>query len=720
VYDCRGLWTVTVTVTVVRVLGAGVAAGLLLSLSDLARVVARYGANLSLGADAVIVPVGVAAALTLVAALLALVAGGWVALANRLAGGLLRALPLAARMVGGVLGALPLAAAVALLNRNVLAKAPLAYAALVAVTLAGLAALLALRCPAAGAVPRWTRRAAPFAALSLAAAAAQADATLFVGLYPEQHRTLALVAALSAVWLCLELGASLRARRPASGRPLLALAGLSLGGLLWAALFALPAEAVTQNARFLTRQAAPLGGQALYLLGHLTDRDGDGVPALLGAGDCDNGDASVHPGAREVPDNGVDDDCLGGDLDEAARDLWRARMETPPPVPVTRPARHLVWISMDALRFDRFEGPAARRPDGSDLVPNLRRLAQRGVVFRRMYTPYPSTILSLYGVVASRWPSQVRTAPYYQFDVPAPDPAPTVAALLGPAGFRTGGFWFHHILAPEHGIGRGFEVGWVESATSGVVNTMVSGPETVDRALDWVRTQPPEARLFLWVHLYDPHEPYLPHPELPFGDSDEARYDAEVAAADAQLGRLVAGLEAGGVLADAAVWFFADHGEEFGDHGGRYHATSLYDELARVPALTLMPGLAPGVIDRPLSLLDVAPTSLVQVGAGDLTPATFQGASLLPLLRGAQTAPRPVFLECFRKDGAVLRGVVDGPWKLVHWRDDHFFELYHLERDPAERRNVFDLLPREAAALERLLGAWVALALWSGDAHQAE
>lgn len=697
-------------VLVLRTIGVGVAAGLLLGLADFLRLLGPHAANLAIGQDAVVVPVGVFAALTLVAAILGSAAVGWVAGTRRLAGLLSRRWPgWAARALGGLLGALPLAALLALLNRVVLAKAPAAWVALVVAALLGGGGLLAVRFPAGGGTPAWARRLAPVVALALAAAAVQADATLYVGLYPDQHRSLALVALLAAVWFAWELAA--RLRRPGR-RPLLALVGVGLAGLLWGTLFALPADAVTQNARFLTRQAAPLTGQALALLGPATDRDGDGVPALFGAGDCDNGDPTVHPGAREVPGNGVDDDCLGGDLDAAARALYRTRMEARSPgARLPRPARHLVWVSMDALRWDRFEGPAARRPDGSDLVPNLRRLAERGVLFRRMYTVYPSTILGLYGVVTSRWPSQVVLAPYYQFQVPAHDPAPTLATILSTAGFRTGGFWFHHIFAPQFGIGRGFRTSWVAGSTPDVVNETVSGPETVDRALAWVAAQPRDARLFLWVHLYDPHEPYLPHPELPFGDSEEALYAAEIAAADAQLGRLLAGLEERGVLADAALWFFADHGEEFGEHGGRYHATSLYEELTHVPALVVAPGVAPGEVDQPLSLLDVAPTSLALVGAADRTPPTFQGASLAPLLGGTPGPPRPVFLECFRKDGAVLRGVVDGPWKLVHWRDEHFFELYHLERDPAERLNVFDLLPGPGEALSRLLGAWVALAL---------
>lgn len=690
----------------VRLAGAGAGAGLLLAALDIGRVWIGHGPALSLGNDAVVVTLGVVGALTVTTTAFALALGAWVAIANAVG----RRLP-APRAMAALGGAVPVAAAVALLNGVVLEKAAPAWAVLVALALGGGALFLAVRAPATGSSPGWARGASGALALVLAVGLTHADATLYVNLYPNQHRTLALLAAVAAIAFASGLPGT-APDAPARGRPVPAVALLALAGLAGAALFAFAPADVTQNARYLTRQAAPLTSHALALLGTLSDWDRDGVPALLGAGDCDNGDPAVHPGAREVPDNGVDDDCLGGDLDEAARAAWRMRFAPPTsPGPAPPPLRHLVFVSIDALRWDRFAAP---QEGGRDLTPNLRRLANEGALFRRMYAPYPSTILSLYGILTSRYPSQIQLAPYHQFQVPAADPSPTLAELLGREGFRSGGFWFHHIFAPALGIGRGFQTTWTEGSSDEVVNRTISGAEAVDRGLAWVdalRASAPDARLFLWVHLYDPHEPYLPHPEYDFGDDDAARYDAEVAWSDAQLGRLVEGLAARGVLDEAALWFFADHGEELGEHGGRYHATSLYEELVHVPAVLRLPGRAASVVDRPLSLLDVAPTSLALLGLGDRAPPSFQGRSLVPLLQGAQPAPRPVFVECFRKDGAVLRGVVEGPWKLVHWRDDQFFELYHLEKDPEERLNVFDLLPQQGEALARLLGAWVALAL---------
>jgi hypothetical protein len=133
----------------------------------------------------------------------------------------------------------------------------------------------------------------------------------------------------------------------------------------------------------------------------------------------------------------------------------------------------------------------------------------------------------------------------------------------------------------------------------------------VRSALQWARTLRRDQRAFAWVHLFEPHEPYVQHPEHPYGRGGEGALRRRV-----QRRRRRAG-DADGGMVTARTWIItADHGEEFGEHGGSFHGTSLYDEQARVPLVIVADGVAPRVVSSPVSLVDVLPDGALR-GRGD-------------------------------------------------------------------------------------------------------
>src|SRR5262249_28580755 len=152
---------------------------------------------------------------------------------------------------------------------------------------------------------------------------------------------------------------------------------------------------------------------------------------------------------------------------------------------------------------------------------------------------------------------------------------------LSSDGFATGAFVAAFPLDRRFGLNRGFtDYGdRMPRGASGRPANERPGREVVDEALAWVKTHSSQ-RMFLWVHLFEPHASYGdPRCGRPVAD----RYDDEVAEADGQIGRLIAGL--GGEAANTLVVVASDHGEAFGEHGEISHSLFVYDTTLRVPLI---------------------------------------------------------------------------------------------------------------------------------------
>src|SRR5262249_12620143 len=169
------------------------------------------------------------------------------------------------------------------------------------------------------------------------------------------------------------------------------------------------------------------------------------------------------------------------------------------------------------------------------------------------------------------------------------------------------------------------------------------GSEVVARAVRWLGETGP-GPFFLWVHLYDAHDPY--DPPAPYRQRfASAPYDGEIAALDSYVGDLLDALAARQRLDEAVVAICADHGEALGDHGEDTHGVFLYDETIHVPLLIKLP-LGRDAGRRATvraSLVDLAPTLLD--AAGVAPPAAMQGESLLKFLAASPALDRPSFAE---------------------------------------------------------------------------
>ncbi len=360
-----------------------------------------------------------------------------------------------------------------------------------------------------------------------------------------------------------------------------------------------------------------------------------------------------------------------------------------------RAPHDLLLVTLDTARADRFSYAGPSPVD----TPVADSLAREGAAFLAALAPSPITLVSHASLFTGQEPPRHGVRNNGEFALAAE--AMTLAELLGERGWRTAAFVGAAVLDARYGLDQGFET--YDDAIDGSDAAGMfsyarrSGDRVVEAALDWLAGAG-RGRTFVWVHLYDPHAPYLP-PEPERSRYAAHPYDGAIAFSDRVVGRLLDGYRRSGRLRDTLVVLTADHGESLGEHGESTHGVFIYDATVRIPLVVRGPGIAAGTrVHTPVSLIDVMPTVLSAVGIEP--PATVTGLDLGPLLRGETSPAATHFLESLLPrlsyGWSPLYGLRTERWKLIRGVAP---ELYDLQADPAE---LVDLAAREPEVVRRL------------------
>lgn len=351
-------------------------------------------------------------------------------------------------------------------------------------------------------------------------------------------------------------------------------------------------------------------------------------------------------------------------------------------VPPARPS--VILISIDTLRADHV--------GVRNLTPSLDAFAKSAMRFTSAWSHAPLTLPAHASILTGLLPTTHGVRDNAGFELRA---GSTLAEHFKKAGYATAGFVSSTVMRRETGMARGFDTFDDQMPAQGLERP---GSATVELALRFAAANR-AAPFFLFVHLYDPHTPYAaPQAFAARGQSD---YDREVAAADAAVGTLLDGLRAIDI-GNPAIVVTADHGEGLGDHGEAEHGLLLYAEALRVPLLVARPdGAGAGsTLSGTVRHVDIAPTLLSLVG---LDSDGTDGAPLVPdLPGGSRVAYSETWYPRLHFGWSKLASAAEGRWHYIAGPKP---ELYDVEADPREARNLDPDPARPGAAMARYLAA---------------
>jgi choline-sulfatase len=343
-------------------------------------------------------------------------------------------------------------------------------------------------------------------------------------------------------------------------------------------------------------------------------------------------------------------------------------------------------ITIDTLRADHVHCYGYDRVQ----TPALDGLAKDGIRFAQVFTPSPITNTSHTTILTGLLPSSHGVT---DFAVPLATGHLTWAELLKKMGYHTAAFIGAVILDSKSlapGLDRGFDFydNFPEHPQNKSRFGRVErrGMDVVQRAEKWMTAHPAGPR-FMWIHLYDPHDPYEPPPPYSQTYKDHL-YDGEIAYADSALADFLAYLKKVGRYETSVIIAVGDHGEGLGEHHEDTHGIFLYDSTIHVPLILKLQGHGgPKVVEAQVRTIDILPTvlDLLHIPA----PEKLDGESLRPYFGSTESASRTAVGETdypLRFGWAPLRSVRAEGFKFIEAPKP---ELYDLRTDSAELNNQY-------------------------------
>jgi arylsulfatase A-like enzyme len=380
--------------------------------------------------------------------------------------------------------------------------------------------------------------------------------------------------------------------------------------------------------------------------------------------------------------------------------------DTPGTAPSAKEIRHVVLISIDTCRADHLSCYGYSRRTS----PNIDAVAAEGVLFNHVVTPVPITLPAHSSMLTGTVPPYHGVGDNNHFRLSSSNV--TLAEILRENGFVTGAVVGSYILRSHFGIAQGFD-SYNDAFEINENRPFFSGNErSAERVSYWGNTwleQHRDEKFFLFLHYYDPHDPYELHKDfvfssLPFVNLSKDRYDGEIAYVDHYIGQVIRKLKELNLYDSTLLIITADHGESLGQHSEDTHGFFTYHSSIHVPLVMRVPGGPKGAVINDLAgIIDIVPTVCGSLGID--VPEHVHGKDLNSFFsnKGGSVEGRYLYCESLiptKFDLGPLFGLVSDRWKYVHSLRS---ELYDLRKDPYETKNLFTEQTQQAGIMREQL-----------------
>ena len=507
--------------------------------------------------------------------------------------------------------------------------------------------------------------------------------------------------------LAMKLGSQLRVRPRTRSRGV-ALAGgsaiLSTLTLLW--------WGADLETKYVAITASPTLERLIGVIRLANDLDRDGFGTVLGEADCAPFDPKINPGAIDIPDDRIDQNCDGRDFSMAS--LTAPTGPTVSVPPEFKKPWNVLLLTIDTMRYDRtsFGGyPTSTR--ARDTTPRLAEFVKRSTSFTWAQAPSAGTMASIPAILTSKF---FHSGIAINDKVSPPKILPentTLPEIMKRAAYGTGVIGSHEWWN-DWGLDQG-----VDDYDNSIGKTgdpyRVAADKVTDHALAWISRQQGK-KWFLWAHYIDPHGRYVAHPNVvDYGSSESDLYDAELKWTDQELGRLFDELRRLPSSGNTIIIITSDHGDSMAEHNIPLgtHGTALYREMLHVPLVFYIPDNAARTIGGAVTPLDIVPT-IAELCGIDVSDLSFEGRSLVPaLFAGREDKDRIVFAET--NAPKKQRAAISEAWKLIFYLHTNVTELFDLKADPWEHDNLAPKSPPALALMKQALQLWMDRVLYARD-----